>query len=815
MLDCIRKPFRIHGSLNLLRAIIAPSITLNQRECYRAFTSCVSHWERRRRTLPAYVLARFPENLREKYGPVTPPTDVLPDPPLILSPTEQQPANRRSDTANEASAIKLPLTAEQLAVESEVYDVRQLGHKLVDHPSHRNNFELWWELLSYRMRHYGHQGILDIWKGMTLRGKMVSPPVEGQTADRLWGAFQLAGARNKDFLRELCDYAKRLWHTEGKRRKHFYIEVIGEIFRASNKAMKTADVIQFHDLLHKDFLRSPNDLAKLFPRAATTKTGLWIFKHLCSTVEGHQIYQHVVPYLYRGRRFDEAFEMHRFLVMRRDYPPEPWDEEQLHQYMARRDKDVDAVAAGSQSSKGESRSLMGASNHAQHSLQAIFEKLDGKKKGQFSDEFGARLFATKALSFELILTGLGLFSVKAIGPLTLRELALQADEPQLIYERLNELQEAGIDIGESKFARIVRKLAKENRADLLHDVLASDQHPDVFEDWRLQESLLAHYQAHDRPRDFDRTMAILTLDASDNVDTWNLILRAYLTRRDWTLVKKALEEMLEQQVPVTERSIVHMHQQILKPRKPGKAPLPTKDSANDVLFLIRLWQKIIQSGGLVASRLWKEPLRRLGMEGRWNNLEQTALWLASWYSQEHMHGIRQALVPRYTTKTARHLAPIEPQLPGSHKESALRKIFTPGLMQAIVEWGFIWSATSPSPARVSSSLAISHSTAGEVVHPMPWTRGISLLKQLRDGYGVVVPTSLIRRVCRLRLKQLFGPLQRSRKPRNARARARNQYPLPSFVRDAGAIWGPELFGALSMPQNRSQLVNPAPPSWLQ
>src|SRR5699024_2293321 len=120
------------------------------------------------------------------------------------------------------------------------------------------------------------------------------------------------------------------------------------------------------------------------------------------------------------------------------------------------------------------------------------------EKKPLKDEFGARLFATAAFGFDTVLAGLAMFRIPVIGPLSLREMAIRSHGSRDIQEKLQRLQKAGISIGDSVYARLLRKLAVENRDILLADLLESDQHPDMLEDAGIQESLLvSNYMARD------------------------------------------------------------------------------------------------------------------------------------------------------------------------------------------------------------------------------------------------------------------------------------------------------------------------------
>jgi hypothetical protein len=81
------------------------------------------------------------------------------------------------------------LIPENLEYESDVGQLEDTGNRLIDIPHFRNDFALWEELLRYRQRHYGEEGTINIWRGLTVRHTDVLLPVEGERADFFWQSF--------------------------------------------------------------------------------------------------------------------------------------------------------------------------------------------------------------------------------------------------------------------------------------------------------------------------------------------------------------------------------------------------------------------------------------------------------------------------------------------------------------------------------------------------------------------------------------------------------------------------------------------------
>lgn len=100
-------------------------------------------------------------------------------------------------------------------------------------------------------------------------------------------------------------------------------------------------------------------------------------------------------------------------------------------------------------------------------------------------------------------------------------------------QNLDQLKFGGTKLANTKYCQVVEQLTRAKNAQLLYDVAACDQHPDVYDDWKLQESLVAQYQAMGDQRQIRRTLHVLTVTDTDlmaRVHSWNVILRASITR---------------------------------------------------------------------------------------------------------------------------------------------------------------------------------------------------------------------------------------------------------------------------------------------
>ncbi|PYH40759.1 uncharacterized protein BP01DRAFT_350656 [Aspergillus saccharolyticus JOP 1030-1] len=684
------------------------------------------------------------------------------------------------------------IQTEKLEFESDIGHTRDIGTRLVDDPLYRNDFDLWVELLRYRQRHYGDLGTMVIWEALTDRLDDVQLPVDGDVAEFLWQSFINVGFKRNVVMAELAEYARELWDRSGKRWPKFYESVVGGFIERG----MIHEAEAWHRKLRDPHLACPNDILRVLrpgipvqqstraaaglksPDAQGFLPSLSAFRNVCRSIQGHQIYVPTISALLQhGLPAQEMVLMHLFLVGKGDHPRSYREIEPLiHSAEKRGLQSFRQKLRAYVNSRfpGETEKVEIKDSEIEDSQQDLLHEEKPVK-----DEIGARIFATDALKFELILSGLKMFGATSIGPQSLRELALRAHGSRDILEKLRLLQEAGVSIGDSVFSRLVRKLATENRGIVLADLLRSDQHPDVLEDARIQESLLlAYYLSHDW-RLYNLTLVILGEIVDEGSDMFNIHFRKHMAAGEWALASKVVDELALRGKPLTTRSIDFMIRHALTPRRPGNGPVRTSDRSpkTEVLFVLRVLQRIIPLGAIVSSRLWIELIKRLGQTDCWIELRRCCLWLANQYSPSVPQKNTPMDIVSSTSAAQTGLAPSN----SGQDPHILRTIFNRQLQEALVHWGF--------RKRVSSKFY--RCNPNQLI---PWVRGLALLRELERS-GVDLQTSCIRRACRHRLAIVFGRNRRSSRPMNRMLRRENPYSLEKVFGDISRVWGvPSLFG---------------------
>ncbi|EEA23110.1 conserved hypothetical protein [Talaromyces marneffei ATCC 18224] len=713
---------------------------------------------------------------------------------------------KRKDVGQEhrGGDLSLALDVDRLEYESSFY--AKEGRRLVDDPSRQHDFELWKELLQYKKRKYGHQGVLEIWKGIVDRSDNIQLPVEGETADYIWETFVEAGLADEQLLYDTTKYAEKLWVNTERRWSKLYQMVVGGLF---SKGLPE-EAVGWHRKLHSIHLKEPNDIVLVMAQAVScipekppdwslyspeTMTlgngrGVRAFGEICLATEGHQIYEIVIPFLFQKGLSLDATYMHDFLVKRGDIPRDSntlqrilnfanTESHTFSQKVRQRIKKIksstldpsvlDSLAAPEQAK------VSGNSQQETEPDDPKNQEEDWIKEKTFKDEFGARLFATKALTVDMITNGLQIFGVQAIGPLSLREIALRADGPKDILEKMQALRKANITIRDCAFTRLVERLALEHKDIVLEDLLHSDQHPDVLEDVAVQENLLCSYLMARDWRLYNLTKAILNEVAKDDMD--NIQFRVSLSAKEWSTASDVVDRMYLDAKPLTQQSIDHMFYAVLTPRLPGRLqPYSEDPKIDEVGYAERILKLALKSGTEIDPQYWVELLKRMGMHrhDEWQRIQELSLWLAQNYvvreDSPFLHSLSRS-------------SGIDPDKILAKNRTMIRHIFNPRMQMALIAWGF----KSPLWYKNATHEILDPVSGGMVIL---WSRGLILLRDL-ERLGVTIYPSFVRQACRERLQMLFGELY-SVKRWNRTLRQKNPFRFSRILNDMLAIY-PTLF----------------------
>lgn len=684
-------------------------------------------------------------------------------------------------------------TFEQYQYESDLESPAIQGRRLVDDPLHSEDWDLWLELVCFRKRHHGSEGMMVIYKEIFRRALQL--PTSGNVANQLWDLLVRAGFYDSRLLEEIVAYALRIKQSTGRVWAGLYSGIVSIALKKD-----PGSASRWHLKLKNICPPLLGDYQKLFKLSLDWGSSAHL-RRLYKDMPLPGMYRTVIWHLCKSQMYDEALKWHDLLFDAKDFPVRITDIKPLLEHLAyildgpRLESIVIALT----------EAKVGVSNVVETFIRndvAISREIMNRKLGEIhgvgpkhmSDSFCARLFATRLFSVNTIISGMRMMALETIGPLSLREIAVRDNcDPGAICHHTDGLKNAGISLGDSVFCHLVRSLALENKRGILKSIMDSDLHPDTFADYDLQERLLAQYYEENDLTKIERTLAVfaagLPLKSLEMVRT-NLLLRCQVTLGKRERVLAMLEQMKDMGIPVSARSSRHLRVCWLSRRQVGRGA----DQTHELGILIKASRMTMQSGRFVPIIAWREIMRRLGMAGRLIEFENLAFWLVDWYTSP----AAEAAIPKRIllsghggqALTEGHVSPENPPIrnPGRF----LSTLFTTSAQHAIVAWGFQhFMRTGRDIRRLDQASKV------EVAPRLQWQWGLRLLYKLRER-GVPIQQNQVARICRHRLNTLFGiGISKRKINRRARSEQRNStldsYTERVYIRKMEEIWGEDLF----------------------
>ena len=664
------------------------------------------------------------------------------------------------------------------------------GSRLVDDPRYKEDIDLWVQLILFRKRVYGLQSLRSTLK--EIFSKRV--PLHSRLLDSglLEYAFQDTWQRG---LYPLIAYATHLWRMEGYRYDSLYADVVGHFLTTD-----CSKAYLWHTRLAPNFPPSEAQFKQIFLGVRKNDASLIIFREIYKDLLFRRMYSWIVPKLCEDETFVAAAAWHYFLLMHGDFPPNSSYVEPLLQHLTQTGHHDQArlitqklVEAGVAFEDSSDRSTKGKILMSRETMNRIQGETYGIAPKKLSDEFCARLFATKIFSVETVIKGLHVLGTEAIGPLALQEIALRACsvekcQPEIIVQSLNQLKEAGISIGGSVLSRLIAKLAMEKEHEILLDVVRSDLHPEVYEDSALQESLLTSYERAKDQRQINRTLAVLLFDKEPNLREtfhFNLLFRSSIRHDDRIRMSQLFETMKEQHIPLLEESCKLFRKYVLSERQVSKGPA----TIEELDFIINVWRTAMCGGSHIPPSAWIEILRRLGMKGQLIKYEEVARWLGRWYLDHNFRRSQMSFTVIHEERATASSAASDDIAPRSQLHPC-RILFSDEVVRGVITWGFQYS---PHDERYRQTTA-DRRTKIDTIPWASWMWGLQLLVDLRE-FGVWFDNSIVGRACVNELVKLFGPGLSKRKI-NRRAKRNRVASIEEYGAAMVILWGPELFSKI-------------------
>ncbi|KAI9711005.1 MAG: hypothetical protein M1820_002443 [Bogoriella megaspora] len=576
------------------------------------------------------------------------------------------------------------------------------------------------------------------------------------------------------------------------------------------------------------------------------------------------LYDYVVPLLHSVGDYKNAYRFHIVMLRNGDYPSPKVAQSSNIVSMTRHYLQNASSASPDSSSalkllpdsrdSSQSKSHDIASLHAEsisktlrmhmtrESMSRHLGDVHGFSEKPIDDSMCARLFATKFIPIQVIISGLAAFGVDVIGPLALRELAVRASNRTDLRSAFRALKQCEVSVKSCVYSRLLLMATYEGDDELLESIVSTDQHPDVFEDMALQQQLFQNYVASNDWVQARRASVILAF--ADEVNhtmsgydyAWNLLLRTSKFGRKDQAIERILEQVQVNSAFVASPSVTHFCRQYMKShprRRPdlwinqyGKVE-PTKYES--LTILVNLLLRVHKTNRRISPFRWREVLRRLISLGRFQEFARLCQWLAVTYAEQHKAPSTPSTDHASEASTVSDHVPIihkqDDPLPAVAKETnpstlspanPLSIIFTKKLLFSVIANSF--TALVPPENRKVSADWSSHSRLDRInrtisTHPFQlpmqgsdvedpelylWTAGLALLHTLHFTYGVPISTAEVRGILMERLWILFGTKNLTRWE-NRLLRRWNPHSLTEMVRiitdEEEGVW-PGLFASV-------------------
>ncbi|KAI5207806.1 hypothetical protein E4T39_01664 [Aureobasidium subglaciale] len=423
--------------------------------------------------------------------------------------------------------------------------------RLVDQPQYSQDIDLWLELLRFRLRLDGLEGVTDIVQAIVHR--RVSLPLHGPQADQLWSTLLWSAAQYPQLLRHLYPYLVETLPRSGLLDIDLYRRLVAPLLRQHPAhALKWHKYMQADRLLPSDFVSVLSQLLQDVHLSTYKTTALKEFRKIYLSAKVGHAYDECMLSICRLFDFDDAVDMHIFFLRHGDYPSSSMRSMPVIAHLDEQSRLVNSSMKESARIRFEGQIMQArhdfkllrpaesATSRAEttrlfltrENMSSIVGDVHNIKEKELNDSFCARLFATKAFSTDLIIAGLRMLGLKLVGNLALREIAARVRDPAEYIATVDAIQHAGISVVDSVFSRALRSFASQpTKYPSFHFLITSDQHPTAYEDRPLQKQLFASFLASGDHSKTNAILDILTLDQSEPENYHaNLILQTFCMR---------------------------------------------------------------------------------------------------------------------------------------------------------------------------------------------------------------------------------------------------------------------------------------------
>jgi hypothetical protein len=451
--------------------------------------------------------------------------------------------------------------------------------------------------------------------------------------------------------------------------------------------------------------------------------------------------------------------------------------------------------------------------HVKTKTEAELEEI---KRSIHGDHIVAKWFASTWTTVEFAIDLIHRFGVTVVGPLALQALGLRDPGAKNLTEHLKQLEGLGVVLAPMTYCRVIAHFARQGEDELLEGVLTCDVHPDEFEDMETVRMLAMAAESRRDPSQHRLMrgieMAMQTIGAQEDTDEPSAIKDVVPIQSCLTPTQGDSAELLDL---TFEQLGYHPVRWLRSSRRKGEESTRLGQAvaalrqafANDVPIPLDYWKRVIYNFGRV---------------GRFKSLEQLCLELVEIYGRSNARLIpvhpqdvpasssgresrqsdsantsadpdglelwQRALVGRATG--AQEVGFLPTDLPFSHRQHPVQKIFHQRLQRSMIRWGFDYALRVMHRIRGPSWRHRSmNKSAWRAAHlsQRGIGQGLRILAKLRDK-GVLIDKQIVQ-------SEIVRRVVAAEFPGRGQApwMDHHELDLTHVVRLVNEIWGPGIF----------------------
>ncbi|KAI0865605.1 hypothetical protein F4860DRAFT_459734 [Xylaria cubensis] len=587
----------------------------------------------------------------------------------------------------------------RLAVETDFFrqgPAKEWGSRLlVDKFENHDDLALWCSLLDYQMRINGPAGVAHVWKG--LWGRKTLHEVDSPLADMFWRVI-LEGALLSDdpsFLRDIWIYSEWMYDLHQVKWPRLYTTVIKHMLRTHQHH----EVLKWHLRLTPNFYPGSDEFANIIKEFALDKElyQLDTLPALYKTSSERSLYNVLLPYLFDLGESTLAREWRRVFIRHGEVPLAPVPVRPFLRFLRGyypSDKLIPEELAALKFTPEQVQDEI--PDLTREFMNRVHGRTFGITVKNYNDRLGSKWFASSWVSLDGAISTISALGVENIGSLSLQSIALRAENSEDLLNRISQLREHGISVVDSNYYQIVLYLARQNDDELLFDLLRSDLHPDVFDDFDLQTRLINSVNGVSDWRTLRLLLvARLVVFERSAREAANSVLRVCFQQRNQDGVLNILEDMKTRNIPLNFEEASYIFESLIDDYNRNQRSLTAKPAA----FYLSIFRQLKSMDVPVPLSHWKLIMLSMARRGRLKDLERLSVDLVDMFLNSP--SLRPGFVPVHVWDLPEDmrvpLSGVEnllgvyiPQdIQRSHGQHPLRELFNTKVITEVIENAFI------------------------------------------------------------------------------------------------------------------------------